>query len=80
MTILEGIVLSNKNKGTLLVEVTRRTPNKRYGKLVKKKKRYKVDLGESEAGIGDKVKIVETRPISKDKRFKIHSIIKQKGK
>lgn len=75
MNILEGIVVGVNNKLALLVEVTRRTPHARYKKLIKTKKTYKVDPNGKTAGFGDRVKISETRPMSKDKRFKIIEIL-----
>jgi len=74
--IFNGIVVSVKMNKTAVVEVTRRTPHPLYKKLLKRSKKYKVDMGESKITVGDRVKITQTRPISKDKHFKIMEVIK----
>lgn len=67
--IFSGTVVSNKMKDTVVVSVERYEKHPRYFKFVKRRKKFKVhDLGNT-AKIGDKVQIVETRPISKDKHF-----------
>lgn len=74
--IFNGIVVSVKMNKTAVVEVTRRTPHPLYKKLLKRSKKYKVDTGELKISAGDRVKITETRPVSKDKHFKIVEVIK----
>lgn len=74
--IFNGTIISVKMNKTAVVEVTRKTPHPLYKKLLKKSKKYKVSIGEFEVSLGDKVKIIETRPISKDKHFKIIEVIK----
>ena len=69
--VLAGKVVSIKMNDTVIVEVVRRTPHPLYKKLVKKSKKFKVDSKGAEVTVGQDVKIVETRPISKDKHFKI---------
>ncbi|MDP3875029.1 MAG: 30S ribosomal protein S17 [bacterium] len=67
--ILSGTVVSDKMKDTIVVSVERYVKHPRYFKFIKRRKKFKVhDLGNT-AKIGDKVQIVETRPISKDKHF-----------
>lgn len=69
--ILSGTVVSNKMKDTIVVSVERYEKHPQYSKFIKRRKKFKVhDLGNT-AKIGDKVDIVETRPISKDKSFKL---------
>jgi len=69
--ILTGTVISDKMKDTVVVLVERYAKHPKYGKFIKKRKKFKVhDIGNT-AKIGDKVQIVETRPISKDKSFKL---------
>ncbi len=75
MRILEGIVVSGGTNKTVVVEVTRRTPHPLYKKLIKKSKRIKADTGEMEVNLGNTVRIVEARPFSKDKYFKVTEII-----
>lgn len=67
--LLKGVVVSDKMDKTAVVEVKRYYKHPKYGKFVKSKKKYKAHDENNEAKIGDKVEIVETKPISKDKRF-----------
>ncbi|HEY4489779.1 MAG TPA: 30S ribosomal protein S17 [Candidatus Paceibacterota bacterium] len=69
--ILSGTVVSDKMKDTAVVLVERFVKHPRYGKYIKKRKKYKVHDPENSVHIGDKVKIIETRPISRHKHFKI---------
>ena len=78
MKIFEGIVVSGGKNKTVVVEVSRRTPHPLYRKLMRLSKKLKADTGEFEVVIGNKVKIGETRPMSKDKYFKILEIIPEK--
>ena len=67
--VLSGIVVSNKMKDTVVVLVERYGEHPKYGKFIKRGKKFKAhDVGNTKA-IGDKVQIVESRPISKDKHF-----------
>ena len=69
--VLEGKVVSNKMQKTVVVEVTRKTPHPLYKKLIKRSKKFLADSGEQTYQVGQIVKIVETRPLSKTKRFKV---------
>jgi len=69
--ILKGVVVSDKMNKTIVVEVTRFVEHSKYGKRVKKSKRYKAHDEDNSKKIGDTVEIEETRPISKDKKFKV---------
>jgi len=69
-------VVSVKMTKTAVVEVIRKTPHPLYKKLIKRSGHYKADTGELVLKVGDKVKIAETRPISKDKFFKVLEVIK----
>ena len=69
--VLIGKVKSIKMHNTVIVEVVTRTPHKLYGKLMKRSKNYKVDLNGQTVIVGAQVKIEETRPMSKDKHFKL---------
>lgn len=73
---LQGVVLSTKMTDTIVVEVTRFVKHPKYGKFQKKTKKFKVHDAGNTAKEGDKVKIAEVKPISKDKRFKLISIEK----
>lgn len=78
MKIFEGIVVSGGKNKTVVVEVSRRTPHPLYGKLMRRSKKLKTDTGDFEVVIGNKVKIGETKPMSKSKYFKILEIVPEK--
>jgi len=69
--ILKGEVVSDKMDKTVVVSVSRFVKHKKYKKYYKVSKRYKADDPENKFKIGDKVSIQETRPISKDKKFRV---------
>ncbi len=69
--VLKGIVVSDKMDKTIVVEVTRFVEHKKYGKRIKKTKNYKAHDELNSKKVGDTVEIEETRPISKDKKFKV---------
>jgi small subunit ribosomal protein S17 len=71
-----GIVSSNKMTNTITVKAERRIKHPRYGKFVKRVSVYKAHDEENKAEQGDKVEIVESRPISKDKRWRLVRIVK----
>lgn len=75
--ILQGKVISNKMKGTAVVEVSRIFPHPLYKKLLKRSKKYKVDAKGEKLEVGLIVKIIETRPIAKDKHFAIYTNAKK---
>ena len=66
---LTGVVVSDKMTDTCVVEVARYFKHARYGKFIKRHKKYKVDDKGNTANIGDEVIIRECAPISKDKNF-----------
>lgn len=68
---LTGEVASNKMQNTLVVKVNRIVQHPKYKKRFKVSKKYKVHYTEGEYQVGDKVEIEETRPISKDKTWKV---------
>jgi small subunit ribosomal protein S17 len=77
---LTGIVTSTKNDKTITVTVTSRETHPIYGKQYTVSRKYAAHDEKGEAGMGDKVVIVETRPISKTKSFKLQEIqVKSKG-
>ncbi len=71
-----GVVSSNKMLKTITVKAERRVKHPRYGKFVKRVTAYKAHDEDNKAGQGDKVEIVESRPISKDKRWRLVRIVK----
>ena len=70
---LKGTVVSDKMDKTVVVNVSRYVAHKKYGKYFKIDKRYKAHDETNEYEVGDKVTIEETRPMSKDKTFKVLS-------
>ena len=70
-----GIVKSNKMDKTVVVEVNRMVQHRLYKKYIRRSSCYKVHDAENKCQIGDKVVIVETRPLSKDKRWRLKEII-----
>nr|YP_010619513.1 Ribosomal protein S17 [Xiphosiphonia pinnulata]WAX03526.1 Ribosomal protein S17 [Xiphosiphonia pinnulata] len=71
-----GTVISNKMDKTVTVIVKNPTTHKKYGKIINRTHKYCVDDPSNKCNIGDKVKIQETRPLSKNKRWKIIELIK----
>jgi small subunit ribosomal protein S17 len=69
--ILKGVVVGDKMDKTVVVSVSRFVKHPMYGKFYNKNKKYKAHDEENKYKIGDKVEIMETRPISKDKKFKV---------
>ena len=72
---LTGLVVSNKMQKTIVVKVDRRVPHGQYGKIVTISKRYKVHDEKSEAKVGDRVEIIQTRPLSRHKRWALRAIV-----
>ncbi len=72
-----GVVTSNKMQKTISVEVRRSLRHPLYGKAMKRSKKFVVHDENQEAGIGDLVKISETRPLSKNKRWRLVQIIEK---
>ena len=66
-----GVVTSNKMQKTVVVQVERRVRHPRYGKFVTRRMKYKAHDEYNSCQIGDTVRIVETRPLSKDKRWRV---------
>ena len=75
MKIFEGTIISIGTGNTAVVEVYSKIPHPLYKKLIKRSKKYKVDFTDFKPELGQKVRIAETRPISKDKYFKISEIV-----
>ena len=72
-----GIVLSNKMDKTVVVSVQTNEMNKTYGKIQKKTYKLKAHDENNECQIGDKVRVMETRPLSKDKRWRVVEIMEK---
>jgi len=72
-----GVVSSNKMNKTITVKVERRIKHPIYGKFLKKSTSFHAHDEQNEAGIGDTVRIMETRPLSKTKRWRLVEIIEK---
>ncbi|GMU74001.1 MAG: hypothetical protein AMXMBFR44_2000 [Candidatus Campbellbacteria bacterium] len=71
--ILKGIVVSDKMKDTIVVSVSRYIKHPKYGKYMMRQKKYKAHDAGNTKKMGETVEIIECKPISKDKHFKIVS-------
>ena len=72
-----GVVISNKMDKTISVSVQRRVKHPIYGKFVKKSNKFLAHDESNDVNIGDTVKIMETRPLSKNKRWRLVEIIER---
>jgi small subunit ribosomal protein S17 len=72
-----GRVVSDKMQKTVVVAIERRVPHPVYGKMVTRTKKLKAHDEENSAKTGDLVRIVETRPLSKDKRWRLVEIVER---
>ena len=75
--VLQGTVVSDKTDKTVVVLVERKVAHPLYGKIVNRTVKYKAHDEKNECGVGDKVMIMETRPYSKDKRWRVVEIIEK---
>ena len=72
-----GVVVSDKMDKTIVVEIRTRVRHPLYGKIMNRTNRIKAHDEENACGIGDTVRIMETRPLSKDKRWRLVEIIEK---
>ena len=72
-----GTVVSDKMQKTVVVAIDRRVPHPVYGKMVTRTRRVKAHDEENSAKTGDTVRIMETRPLSKDKRWRVVEIVER---
>ncbi|MCK5218376.1 30S ribosomal protein S17 [bacterium] len=72
-----GIVLSNRMDKTIVVRIDRLVQHPRYRRIIKRSKKYKVHDEKNIVGVGDKVRIRETRPLSADKYHTLVEIVEQ---
>ncbi len=72
-----GLVVSDKSNKTIVVEVRRQVPHPLYGKVMQRRSKLAVHDESNEARTGDEVMVVETRPLSKTKRWRLVEIIKK---
>ncbi len=72
-----GLVVSDKMEKTVVVSIERRVQHPVYGKMVRRTKRLKAHDENNDAKTGDTVRIMETRPMSKDKRWRLVEIVER---
>ncbi|RMG79650.1 MAG: 30S ribosomal protein S17 [Bacteroidetes bacterium] len=72
-----GVVVSNKMDKSVVVLVERKVKHPKYGKFIKKSKKFVAHDEKNECGIGDTVRIMETRPLSKTKRWRLVKIVEK---
>ena len=75
--VREGIVISDKMDSTLVVAVNERVSHPRYGNTVQRTKKLYVHDEKNEAKLGDKVRVQETRPLSKLKRWRLTEVVER---
>lgn len=73
----EGVVISNKMQKTIIVQVTRLMEHPEFKKVIRRNVKYAAHDENNEAKIGDKVRIIETRPLSKTKRWRLVQILEK---
>ena len=71
-----GVITSNKMDKTIVVAVVRRVPHPKFGKIIKRTKKFYAHDEENRCAIGDLVRIEETRPLSRLKRWRLVEILK----
>lgn len=74
---LQGVVVSDKMDKTVVVQVTRRYRHPKYKKYVQERLRYKAHDEKNDARHGDTVKIIESRPLSADKRWRVQAVVER---
>jgi small subunit ribosomal protein S17 len=77
--VVVGTVVSNKMQKTIVVKIDRRVRHELYGKYVTKSRKFKVHDESNTANVGDLVSVVESRPLSREKRFALQKIIRRAG-
>jgi small subunit ribosomal protein S17 len=75
--VREGLVISDKMDKTVVVEVEDRVKHPKYGKVIRRTKKYKAHDGENACGVGDRVLLMETRPLSATKRWRVTEILEK---
>ena len=75
--VRQGYVVSDKMDKTIVVEVKDRVKHPLYGKVLSQQKKYKVHDENNSAGVGDLVQIMETRPLSRTKRWRLVQILEK---
>ncbi len=75
--IREGYVVSDKMDKTVVVIVEDRVKHPKYGKVIRRTKKYTAHDGENACGVGDRVRLMETRPLSATKRWRVAEILEK---
>ena len=75
--VKQGVVVSDKMDKTIVVKVASYNPHPKYKKIIETNKNYKAHDEANECGIGDTVRIIESRPISGGKRWTLESIVEK---
>ena len=75
--IREGLVISDKMDKTVVVEVEDRVKHPKYAKVIRRTKKYKAHDAENACGKGDRVRLMETRPLSATKRWRVNEILEK---
>jgi small subunit ribosomal protein S17 len=75
--VREGYVVSDKMDKTVVVEVEDRVKHPKYGKVIRRRKKYIAHDGENACGVGDRVLLMETRPMSATKRWRVAEILEK---
>jgi small subunit ribosomal protein S17 len=75
--VRQGVVVSDKMSKTVVVEIRRTLRHPKYGKVIKRVSKLKVHDEKNESKIGDIVRVMETRPLSKDKCWRLLQIVKK---
>ena len=75
--ILQGTVVSDKGDKTVVVKVERRVKHPLYAKIIRLSKKYHAHDEDNAAGIGDRVRVMETRPLSATKRWRLLDIVEK---
>lgn len=73
----QGYVISDRMDKTVVVSVRRRTIHPRYGKTVTRSTHYKAHDESNDVSVGDRVRIAETRPLSKSKRWRVQEVLER---
>ena len=72
-----GVVVSDKMDKTIVVEIRTRVKHPLYGKIMNRTEKFKAHDENNECGIGDTVRVMETRPLSKDKRWRLAEVVEK---
>ena len=72
-----GVVVSDKMDKTIVVEIRTRVKHPLYGKIMNRTEKFKAHDENNECGIGDTVRVMETRPLPKDKRWRLVEVVEK---